>query len=749
MGKSLPQDLAYGKVTGSAVYCGDMRSVGMLHIKLKRSTIAHAWVEDVFTEEAEKMPGVKAVYTFKNTPDKNYDRGRVSPTEDAPTQEKLFDRHIRFYGERVAAVVAVSEEAAEAACEKIRVTYKELPAAISVEAAMAEDAPKLHEEGNVRTPANFNHGDYDSCEAPLVHHSKTHIDRMSCLAMETHVCRALYDKASGKLTVWTPCQTAFGIRSTLADYLEMPYSKVRVIKSLMGGSFGYKQETLLEPLAAYAAVQLKADVKFVYSREEDMVNTMMRHSLDAWVESKVHPDGTIEGTDIKVIMDAGAYQTITPSYCCTIGKKTGKVYRIPNLRFVGSTVCTNTPVNGSFRSWGGLESVLIMENHWNMVARDLGIDPVEFRLKNVHKPYEEDTFYHVSVGNARFEEVLTRGRDAFRWEERKTECKRKNAAQDRYRYGVGMSVASHTSSFYPYLSDNATAAARIQDDGSLIVNVGIHDHGCGTVLAMKKIAAEVMEIDLEKVELKEMDTDVCMYDYGCYASRTVYVLGHAVKLCCEKLLEKAAETAANYFRCPTSWIRYEDGEFWRENQPDEKLSLADVENFAVFSQGKDIYMTYTYNSVENPGPAAAHFDEVEVDTYSGQIRVVDCLSVHDIGKAINPDLCRGQVGSGVQQGMGIALCEEIKIDPVTGKTLIDNLKNYEVANAWDMPDYQVIFVEEPEENGPFGAKSIGEVAVTPVAPAMVAAVNDALGTNLTTLPLTPSVILEAVAGGKE
>ena len=748
VGKSLSTDNAYGKVTGAVQYCGDMMAPGMLHIKIKAGEIAHGRVIGADTSGAWEVPGVKAVYTCFNTPDTLYDRGRVASYEAAPFQERLFDSHIRYMGERVAAVAADTVEHAEEACQRIKIEYETYPAAITVEEALKEDAPKIHEEGNVHKTQPAVYGDYQSCSAEYVHRSCSHLGRITHLSMETYAVRACYEKGSGKLTVWTGCQTAFGIRSTLGDFLDMPYSKIRVIKTTMGGSFGCKQETVIEPLAAYAAKDLKADVMVVYTREEQINNAMLKHSLDLEVESKVHKDGTIEGMQIKAVLDAGAYLTVSPSYCSVMGGKLGKVYRIPNLRYEGTVVCTNTAVNGSFRSWGSGEIVLAYENHWNQVAEELHMDPIDFRLKNVHHAYDLEPMHRVTVGNTHFHECLIQGREAFRWDERKKRCAEKNQ-NGRYRYGIGMALSSHTSSKYPYSSDIGNALARIQDDGSLIVHVGIHDHGCGTIMAMRKIAAEIMEIDLKQVEVTEIDTSVDLYDYGCYASRTIYVLGQAVKKCCEDLLEKARQMAACKLDSRDSLVKYENGEFYKEDEPEQRVSLKDTAKYALRVKGEDLYMTASVRSKENPGVPSAHFTEVKVDTYSGMVEVVDCLSIHDVGRALNPDLCRGQVGSGIQQGMGIALCEEIKIDPKTGRTLITNFKNYEVANAVDVPDYQTLFIEEGDEHGPFGAKSIGEVVVVPVPPALTAAVNNALGTRLTHLPLTPSVILEAIEQQQE
>ncbi len=567
--------------------------------------------------------------------------------------------------------------------------------------------------------------------------------------METTGTFVQYEKARGKLTLYCGCQTAFGIRSTVADFLELPYTKVRVIKVPMGGSFGCKQETIVEPLAAYIAKDLKSEVLLIYTREEQIQNTMLKHNLDEWVESKSTKDGKLLGLSFKLRLDSGAFQTISPSYCRTVGGKLGKVYDIPNLRFEGRAVCTTTPVNGSFRSWGSAEATLGVECHLNILAKKLGIDPMELRMRNVKGPYMREPMHHTHVGKVHFKECMIEGSKKFDWEGRKAECKRKNAEQERYRYGVGMAICSHTTSFYPYQTDVATAIGRVQEDGTLIMHVGIHDHGCGTVMAMKKIAAEVMELDLEKVDVHEADTEVTMYDYGCYASRTVYVLGKAVKKCCEELLEKAKRAAAMKFQCSVSTIQYYDGEFYNEINPEEKVSFAKISEYALSVMGEDIYQVTTVNSVENPGTPAAHFTEVKVDTYTGAVDVVYCVSAHDIGKAINPDLCVGQVGSGIQQGLGMALSEEIKIHPETGETLITNLKNYEMRNSADMPDYDAVFIEDPEENGPFGAKGIGEVVVAPIAPAVVAAVNDALGTEFCAIPITKAKIMDVLEGRRE
>lgn len=751
VGKSTGSDHAYGKVTGQIEYCSDMRASGMLFLKYKQSSISHGMISSIDTSDAW-LPGVKAVYTYENTPNTYFDRGRVSAAEleYSQNQERLFDREVRFYGERVAAVVADDPETAEKACRLIKVEYEELPKLLTMADTMKDDAPSLHENGSGNVypakgePYCQEYGDYESVKGEHSFKSESHISRMTHMCMETQAARAKFDRGTGKLTVWTGTQTVYGVRSTVADFLGLSYNKVRVVKAVMGGSFGVKQEMILEPLVAYAAYDLKADVLCHFTREEQVTGTLLRHNFDTVTESKVDSDGTVRGVKIHMDLDAGAYQTISPSYLRTAGGKIGKTYVIPNIKFTGYSICTTTPVNGSFRSWGSSEEAIALEPHWNMVAEELGMDPIDFRLKNIREPYDTDVLHGASICNTHFREVLTEGRERFAWDSMKEECRKRNSKGGRYRYGVGVALCSHTTSFYPYMFELASVTIRLQDDGSVILHAPIHDHGCGATVAMRKIVAEILEIDMDKITVLEGDTQNMPYDYGCYASRTTFVFGLAVKKASEELLEQIKQSAALMLGCLPNTIIYSDGICMSEPDPEKKVSLKDVWEYSIFTLSKDLMVTLSNNAKANPGTPAAHFSMVRVDTFNGHVKIEKALSVHDIGKAINPDMVKGQIESGVQQGMGWALCEEIKIDPGSGKTLISNFKNYEIANAADMPDVDILLIEDPEPEGPFGAKGVGEVATSPVAPAIIAAVNNALGTRLTHFPLTPPVILEGI-----
>lgn len=746
IGQNIPNDQAYGKVTGATKYCADLASPRALRMKLKHGDVAHGIIKSIDTEAAWKVPGVRAIYTCFNTPEREYDRGRVSINEGGFFQERLFNRHVRYMGERVAAVVADTVQHAEMACDLIQVEYEVLPGAYTIEQALAEDAPEIYEGGNVVPMEPIVVGDYEAVDG-IMHTSKSHISRMSHMVMDTHAARCIYDKAEGKLTVWTGTQTVFGVRSTLGDFLEMPYSKIRVIKPAMGGSFGCKQETVIEPLAAYAAVNLGAEVLLDYTREEQVNDSMMKHNVDFDVETKMGEDGSILGLKMFITLDAGAYMATSLGYISTIAEKIGKVYDIPNLLIEGKVVYTNTSMTGSFRSWGSSEISVAVENHLNKIARETGVDTIALRHKNVHEPYDIDRAVGITIGKTHFHEVIEQGCEKFGWKELKEKCQELNAEQGRYRYGIGVSLASHTSCCYPYHIDIAGVTMRIQEDGSVIVHTAVHDHGAGSVLALKKMAAEVLGVDIERITLTEADTENDCYDYGCFASRTTYLIGEAVRQCALDMIDYMMPIAAKVLGCSGCCRpEYDCGVF---TCCGKTATLRDIAMYCLTDAHTDLFVHTEIKSQQNPGADCAHFSMVQVDTMTGHVKVKKALSVHDVGKAINPDLCFGQVSSGVQQGMGVALCEEIPINPETGETLVKNFKDYHIANAGEMPDIDVLFIEDGDDYGPYGAKSLGEAGLAPVAPAIVAAVNDALGTDLSHLPLTPAKILDALIGEVE
>ena len=665
VGKSTPIHDSLGKVTGRLKYCADMKSDDMLYMQILFSPIAHGIVNSIDTSKAEKLPGVVKVLTYANTPKKLFNRGRVILNDKMPDQEQLFTDHVRFIGDRIAAVIAENQEIAKKACSLIEFHIHPMNPLLNVFDSLKEEAVKIHDEGNSFNFDKTGFGDYESAEGDVIV-SDTSIQRVSHIAMETHCAVAHYSVEEDKLTVWSPSQSVFGIRSIVSNLLDMPLSKVRVVKMKMGGSFGSKQEWIVEPLAAYAAKVCNATIKLVYNRAETIKSTMLKHPVFAHTESKFLKDGTLTGIDMHCILDSGAYQTVSPGYAKAIYYKLARVYDIKNLNYQAQTVCTNLPVSGSYRGWSSPESILIIENHFNKAARELGIDPVELRLKNILEPYAINKIENYNMGNTRLKDCLLKGREAFGWEEKK----RRLAQQDsnaRFKRGIGIALGSHYCGFYPRRADMGALTMKMHEDGSLSVNICLHDHGCGTVTVFKSIIAEVLSLSPDKITINEGDTDYNPYDFGCYSSRTVYVLGKAAELCAEKLLIKIKETAAKMLDTPVSNVSNDKDRLYIINEPENCLTYSDIVLYSLKQLEKDIYVDYEYQAVSNPGVGAAHFAEVEVDTYTGLIKVLDYLAVHDIGKALNPALCIGQIGGAVQQGMGIAFSEIVRIDAKTGK----------------------------------------------------------------------------------
>lgn len=742
IGRDAPVNDAAAKATGQLAYAADLHLPGMLYMKLLLSPVAHGLVRSLDTSAALALPGVAAVLSFQNTPSVKYNRGRVRATDEAPDQETLFTDHVRFVGDRIAAVVAQTPEIAQQAVSLLRADIQPLPPVFNLAQALEGAPVPLHERDDIIHLPVVSYGDYASAQGEeFCHHTAT--QRVSHIAMETHCAVADYTPATGRMTVWTATQSVFGVRSAISTILDLPMSRIRVIKTPMGGSFGCKQEMILEPLAACAAKMTGRPVMLHFSRSEVMLCTMLKHPLESDIKVKFSPQRTITGLQLHCRLDAGAYQTVSPDYAGSISKKLSWVYNIPHMEYYGTTVCTNTPTTGSYRGWGGPEAAIIMENMMNAAARHFSMDPIELRLRNILPPYAISRINNFSLGNLPLEDALLLGRERFAWEERKARL----AVQDRsgrYARGIGMALSTHTSGYFPRKGDWGTVVVKMEEDGSVCVNCNVHDHGCGEVAVFKAIVGEVLSISPELVDLPEGDTAYNALDNGCYTSRSIYVLGRAILDASKKLLEQLRRNAGELLGCLPEQLSHKDGRFFVTKQPQRGCTYSQVAYYVADKGTEALFVAHTHVPVSNPGPVAAHFAEVEVDTYTGLCQVIDYLAVHDVGKALNPALCRGQVGSALQQGMGLVFCEELKLDPKTGRALNADLQRYHVARAYDLPNLDVLFLEKPDEEGPFGAKSVGESCYVPVAPALIAAVNDALDLELSTLPLEPAHILSAL-----
>lgn len=741
IGKPLPIADAASKVTGQLIYTGDMKFPGMLYGKLLFSPLPHAIIKSIDTSEAEKLPGVKAIVTHLNSPQVCFNSALRFIDHGVKEDEMVFSPIVRYVGDRVTAVAAVDQETAAKAVKLIKVEYEELPAIFDPEAALVDGSPLVHSEGNLLKRITSQCGNFEHAlqEADIIVEDRVTTPAVHHCAIELHTCIAHWVN-NQKLTVWTTNQNVFATRLILAKIFGLTLNKVRVIKPPIGGAFGGKLEAVLEPVASLLAQRTGCPVKVVLNRSEAMVSTRTRHAAITYLKTAVKKDGTIVGQEIKVITNIGAYASSGTNVLGAMSGKAFRLYRIPNMRFIGLPVYTNTPVAGAMRGYGSPQLVAAIEIHMDHIAKLLNLDPLEIRKKNLVRPYDLDPRDNKSIGNCRIYDCIVKGAEQIRWHNRKSEH------DEFHKIGFGIGCGIHGNGVYPAHRDITTMTLKLNEDGSATLLTGTHDLGAGTNTIFKQIIGEVLHIYPDMIEIVESDTEINAYDLGAYASRNTWVGGAAAKKAAEKVLGQLKLIATEILNISLENIIIADGYFSTNNASSRKLSIKDITTYSQRVKQKEIIDSVSYHSPAGPSSYGAHFAKVRVNINSGEVQVLEYVAVHDVGKAINPLLLEGQIHGGIQMGIGFAVSEELILDRNTGRIVNATLKKYKVAKAKDMPNTKVFFVEELEEPGPFGAKSIGEIATVPVAPAIINAINDALGTRFTQLPITPEKILAAIKG---
>lgn len=743
IGKSYHINDAWEKVSGAMEYTGDMNLKGMYHVRLLFSDVPHARIKEIDTEEAEHLDGVIGVFTWKNTPDKKYNNFVSYAGQEAPEDERLFAREVRFAGDRIAAVVAVTPEIAQQGVERIRVEYETLPVAVSV-------ATALEQEENLLGVAKLEAGEVSlrleeaaSGTAGMdLYCTQLYMPRIHHAAMENHVCIASYRCSEG-LTVYTPCQGAYGVRHNIASFLEMNYSDVRVIKTVTGGSFGGKQQSILEIFTAWLAKAVRGTVKVEYDRFHSIVSTSVATAFSFQIKSAVTKEGRPAALELDAVADAGAYATNTMALSYSAGKKAFRLYQIQNLRYCCKSVYTNTPPAGGFRGWGGPQVLTAVETHMDHIARSCGIDPFDLRLSCLVEPGDTDPLTGLSLGNAHIRDCMTKGALSFGWRERRMACE--NQTSQRYLRGVGMACGAHMNGYFGSVHDFADMILKMNEDGSFLLNTAVHDQGCGTLTSLAVIVAEVLDVPVKRIRVLEADTHSSPYDMGTYSSRVTYVSGRCAYEAAVSVRAMILEQASVILKKPVPYLYITDGRVQVKGHSGEGITYEEIAVAAHLYQQKEIIAVQHYENQSNPGSYGCHFAEVEVDTYTGLICVKDYLAVHDLGRVINRSMAEGQIQGAVETGIGYAISEEVEIDN-NGYPLTHNFDRYTVVNMPDMPVVKTMLLEYGGDDGPFGAKSIGEAALIPSPAAVVNAVNHALGTSLTHLPLTPQRVLRGLYG---
>lgn len=737
IGKSLIREDSYDKARGKTIYVADMKRPNMLYARLVLSQKAHAEIE-IDKTEAMAVEGVKAIYTHKDIPDVAYNAFEWHSSVEGVRDERLLNEKARYVGDRIALVVGDSKRAVEKAISKLNVAYKELNSVIGIDNARNKDIT-IHGDTNLAFSKDISAGDYrnvfnnadyiikDTGTTPKIHHA----------AIEPHACLAEVG-FNGDLVIYSPCQVASQVQMHVSNIINIPLNRVRVIKTIMGGSFGGKSIPIIEPIAAFLAYKLNRPIMFYMNRTDSIIGTATRNFSEITVETAVSKEGKVLGRRIEAHIDGGAYYTNASAVTMALGKKLFRLYDIKDQLYQGRAYYTNTIPGGACRGYGSPQAHAITEVNIDNAAKVLNMDPCDFRLLNLVDAGAKDSSGATEIGNARIKECVIKGMKEFNWKERREMVRNKNT--DRFAYGVGMACGTHGNGYTGAFPDYTSVHMELFSDGSTLVKISLHDLGCGTITIMQQIAAEALDMDIEKIRVTEADTLSTPEDSaGTQASRVTFVCGSAVKKAGEMLREKLISSF-----CKLRNIKEDDIETFNGNiyvkSLNESFNYSDVvrECEKNYLEGMSVFVKY--NSPVNPASFAAYFAEVEVDKLTGLVNITDSLAVHDIGKSINPMLVEGQIQGGVQFSLGMALSENIEIDR-KGYVKSTNFSKYHILNSTSMPKVRTLTIEDNEPYGPYGAKSVGEMASVAPAPAVMNAVNFAIDTNIITYPATPELII--------
>jgi 4-hydroxybenzoyl-CoA reductase alpha subunit len=765
VGKSVPRKDGAEKATGKALYTVDMVLPGMLWGKILRSPYPHAKILRIDTTRAERLPGVKAVITGKDT--LGIKHGFVETPRYAPDQYPLAMDRVRYIGEEVAAVAAIDEYVAEEALSLIQVDYEELPAVFDPEEAMKPEAPEIHpSHPKVKEPYKNIGGKTESgwgnvekgfAESFLVRQDRFDGQLRTHCYMEPQATLASFD-FSGKLNVWTSSQGPFIKRAKLATTLGLPFSNIRVLKAYVGGAYGGKIDLFShEFCASLLSIKAQRPVKIVCTREE--VFESARHGQPIFVELKtgVKKDGTLVAQQVKVINNSGGYRGsgVVVIFLCW-----GFVmlcYRIPNLKYEGYSVYTNNPVRAPQRGHGAPNLRFAVESQMDMIAEELGIDPVEIRLKNARQkgdilPNQDP------VRNCGLVECIEKVAEATQFKEKYGRSK--SVTKTKIRKGIGMGVSSYFSGSLIY--PNASAAiVKLNDDGTVSLITGALDVGQGAETILSQIVAEELGVSMEDIRVVAADTETTPVDIGSWISGGAYVSGNAVKLAASDARRQLFEVAAQELEANPEDLIVKNREISVKDSPGRSISFTQAVTTSIAKRrGNPIIGQGHYRTMKDvpahPSLATtkgrwsdnyafdAQVAEVEVDMETGLVKLVRATTAHDCGFPINPLIVEGQIDGQVSMAQGHALWEEVLMEK--GKTLTTSFLDYKIPCAKDMVESQYVDVitERYEKDIPYHTKEVGEGYVSGMVAAIANAVYDATGVRVKTLPILPEKILMGV-----
>lgn len=734
---------------GKPVYTDDITGPALV-VKLLRSPHANAIVEEIHTEIAKKIPGVVDIYTWEDVPKTRFAIAGQTYPEPSPYDRLIIDRHVRFVGDVVAIIAAEDEKAACKAMKLVKVKYNVLEPVLDFH--KAKDNPVLvHPEDDWYPPVDVGgdakrnviahelsgDGDVDAvisdCEVSFSH--AYHMRAFNQAMMETFRTYTCLDRY-GRLHVISSTQIVFHVRRILSRALGIPKSKIRVEKPRIGGGFGAKQTAVSEVYPAFVTMQTGRPAKLIFTRYESQIAGSPRHEMEVTVRLGADRDGHIRGLDLYTLSNTGAYGEHGPTTVGLSGHKSIPLYTggLEAFRFGYDVVYTNTMAAGAYRGYGATQGIFALESSVNELAESLGIDPTQIREKNMLREGMKMPAYYGEIANAcALDRCMARCRELFGWEE-KYPVREMGDGKVRTA-GVAMAMQGSCISNV----DVGSATVKLADDGTFNLIIGAADMGTGCDTILAQMVAECMDCSVDDVAVFGADTDASPYDSGSYASSTTYVTGKAVELACEELKKKLCAIAAGMLGCEPEETVFEDG-CVRKINTDECVTLAQISVKDQVANDIAAVATASHSSPVSPPPYMVGMVEIELDRYTGEVKILDYVAVVDCGIAINPALARIQAEGGIVQGIGHTLFENITYDE-TGKPVESNFMQYKIPTRLDMGHLRVEFENSYEPTGPFGAKSIGEIVINTPAPAIAHAIYRATGVWHRELPITPEKIL--------
>jgi 4-hydroxybenzoyl-CoA reductase alpha subunit len=754
VGKGINRVDAREKVTGEAVFSADVKLPGMLFGKIKRSSHPFAKILSIDVSRAIKLPGVRTVITSRDV--KQFRYGPII-ADELP----LAHEYVRFVGDEVAAVAAIDADAAEAALDLIEVEYEELSPVLDIERAMKPGASAVHPElegakQNIANHIEFVRGEgeaaFKQAEVTLEDRFTTQTTHQAYL--EPHAVVAHWD-GSEKLTLWGATQMPFGARTLLAKALGIPEHRIRIIQPCVGGGFGGKNELHPHfPISALLAKKSGKPVKIVYTREEDFIAGRPRVSEFIDLRMGFKRDGRVVAKSVVLVVDVGAYCGMGPVIMTVSLTRPDCVYRLPNIRAVGNLVYTNTVPRGPFRGFGNAEMLFATESMMDMAAERLGIDPMELRLKNATRT-GDITVHGWVINSCGLSESIKRVAEESGWKQ-----KRKDRTKNR---GIGMACQVHVTSNRAVspLYDGSAAIVIVDQYGKVKVFSGESEIGQGLNTTLAQITAQELGVDIENVEVMPVDTDHSPYGLGTWGSRSNTLGGNAVKIAANDAKKQLFRFAADKLEVSADDLEIKEGKFYVKGAQEEIITIEEIAFDAIFRKlggapiiGKGEYIVPDYVVIPDKNTKYGNYSlgysfstqvaEVLVDPETGKVDVLNVWVGQDVGKALNPKGCEGQIEGGVVQGMGFAISEDYFWKE--GRPINPDFTDYRIPGFVGIPKIHSFLVESNEPAGPYGAKSLGEAATNPTVPAIANAIYDAVGVRMKQLPMAPEKILIALRG---